>query len=127
MSTLSVGTIKSVSGDPTVFQNSSGTEKGQLVKAWCKWHTSGGSGIDDSFNVSSVSDNGTGYSYVNWASNFDNDDYAVVADGQEDSGGGGRLTNPKAPETNRCQFEFRNTSNSTRDAINLWCIAIGDN
>ena len=127
MSTLSVGTIKSVSSNLTVFQNSSGTEKGQLVKAWCKWHTSGGASIDDSFGVSSVSDNGTGKSFVNWSNNFDNDDYAVVADGQEDSGGGGRMCIPKSPSTSRSEFEFRNTSNSLRDAINLWCIAIGDN
>ena len=127
MSTLSVGTIKSVSSNLTVFQNSSGTEKGQLVKAWCKWHTSGGASIDDSFGVSSVSDNGTGKSFVNWSNNFSNDDYAVVSSGQEDSGGGGRMTIPKSPSTSRSEFEFRNTSNSLRDAINLWCIAIGDN
>lgn len=127
MSTLNVGTVQSVSSALPVFKNSSGTEKGQLVKAWCKWHTSGGAGIDDSFGVSSVSDNGTGYSYVNWANNFSNDDYAVCANGQEDSGGGGRVCVPRSPETNRSQFEFRNMSNSTRDAINLWCIAIGDN
>ena len=127
MSTLNVGTIKSVSSDLTVFQNSSGTEKGQLVKAWCKWHTSGGAAIDDSFGVSSVSDNGTGKSFVNWSTNFGNNDYAIVSDGQEDSGGGGRMCIPKSPATDKSEFEFRNTSNSLRDAINLWCIAIGDN
>ena len=34
MSTLSVGTIKSATSAPPVFQNSSGTEKGQLAKMW---------------------------------------------------------------------------------------------
>ena len=49
MSTLKVGTVQSVSSALPLFKNSSGTEKGQLVKAWCKWHTSGGASIDDSF------------------------------------------------------------------------------
>ena len=51
MSTLVVATIKnSGSGAPTI-QNSSGTEIGQVAKAWCRWHTSGTTAIDDSFGV----------------------------------------------------------------------------
>ena len=127
MSTLQVGTIKSASSAAPVFQNSSGTEKGQIVKAWCRWHTSGGAGIDDSFNVSSVTDNGTGYSYVNFTNSFSNANYAVTCSGQEDSGGGGRFMMARSPETGRCQMEFRNASNSARNAINLHAIYIGDN
>ena len=127
MSTLQVGTIKSASSAAPVFQNSSGTEKGQIVKAWCRWRTSGGAAIEDSFNVSSVTDNGTGYSYVNFANSFSNANYAVCVGGQEDSGGGGRVTNARSPETGRCQVEFRNLSNSTRNAIDLHAIFIGDN
>ena len=37
MSTLAVGTIKSVSSAAPVFQNTSGTEKGQLIKAWLNY------------------------------------------------------------------------------------------
>lgn len=127
MSTLQVGTIKGATSALPVFQNSSGTEKGQLIKAWVRWHTSGGAGIDDSFNVSSVADNGTGYSYVNFSNSFQNANYSVVCTGQEDSGGGGRFTNPRSPETNRCQIEFRNASNSARNAIDLHAIFIGTN
>tara|TARA_R100001163_G_scaffold63992_1_gene57133 strand:+ start:606 stop:989 length:384 start_codon:yes stop_codon:yes gene_type:complete len=127
MSTLQVGTIKSASSAAPVFQNSSGTEKGQIIKAWCRWRTSGGAAIEDSFNVSSVSDNGTGFSFVNFTNSFSNANYAVVCTGQEDSGGGGRIANPKNPETSRCQIEFRNTSNSARNAIDLHAIFIGDN
>ena len=126
MSTLVTQTVQSKTSGPPVFKNSSGTEKGQLVKAWCKWHTSGGADIDDSFNVTSVDDNGTGKSFVNWSNNFSNNDYAIVANGQEDSGSGGRMCIPKSPTTDKSEIEFRNTSNSLGDAINLWCIAIGD-
>lgn len=123
MSTLKVVQIQDTSGGNT--STCSEINHGR-VRVWCKWKTNGGAAISDSYGVSSVADNGTGYSYVNFSTSFNNDDYAVVADGQEDSGGGGRLCNPRTPETNRCQFEFRNTGNSTRDAINLWAIFIGD-
>ena len=78
MSTLNVGTIKSISSAAPVFQNTSGTEKGQLCKAWVNFN--GNSfGIRDSFNVGSVTDHGVGQYTINFASNMSNDDYAVVA------------------------------------------------
>ena len=51
MSTLNVGTIKSISSAAPVFQNTSGTEKGQLVKAWCNFNATGTPAIRDSFNT----------------------------------------------------------------------------
>ena len=123
MSTLKVNTIQNTSGGSSSTPEQ--IEQGR-AKVWCRWHTSGGAGIDDSFGVSSVADNSTGYSYVNFSTNFSNANYAVVCGGQEDSGGGGRFTNARTPETSRCQFEFRNASNSTRDAINLHATFHGD-
>ena len=54
MSTLAVGTIKSISSATPVFQNTSGTEKGQLVKAWVNFNGTGTVAIRDSFNMSVV-------------------------------------------------------------------------
>ena len=54
MSTLNVGTIKSISSAAPVFQNTSGTEKGQLAKAWVNFNATGTAAIRDSFNVSSI-------------------------------------------------------------------------
>ena len=56
MSTLAVGTIKSISSAAPVFQNTSGTEKGQLCKAWVNFNGSGSVSIRDHFNVSSITD-----------------------------------------------------------------------
>jgi hypothetical protein len=56
MSTLAVGTIKSISSTPPVFQNTSGVEIGQLAFAWCHVDPTGSSSIDDSHNISSVSE-----------------------------------------------------------------------
>jgi hypothetical protein len=66
MSTLAVGTIKSITSNiPPAFQDSGGTEKGQLVKAFVLF--AGTSTIQNSFNVSSITDNGTGDFNVNFA------------------------------------------------------------
>ena len=40
MSTLVTQTVQSNTSGPPVFKNSSGTEKGQLVKAWANIETS---------------------------------------------------------------------------------------
>ena len=78
MSTLSVGTIKSLSTTAPVFQNSSGTEKGTLCLAWCNWNgqSAASSAIRDSFNVSSLTDIASGKWQVNYANAMPNNDYA---------------------------------------------------
>ena len=65
MSTLQVGTIKSASSAAPVLQNSSGTEIGQIAKSWVHFNGSGTVAIYDSFNVSSITDDGTGHYRVN--------------------------------------------------------------
>tara|TARA_Y100000401_G_scaffold75543_1_gene61368 strand:- start:589 stop:972 length:384 start_codon:yes stop_codon:yes gene_type:complete len=75
MSTLAVATIKSVSSAPPVFQNSSGTEKGQLVRAWCTMKGTGTISIHESFNVSSLTDRTTGTYTVHFTNGFSNDKY----------------------------------------------------
>ena len=85
MSTLQVGTIKSASSAAPVFQNSSGTEKGQLSKLWLDYNGSTNS-ILGSFNVSSVTDNGTGLYTVNWSNSAANVNYCTVFGGIHTSG-----------------------------------------
>ena len=81
MSTLSVATIKSASSAAPVFQNSSGTEKGQLVKVWVQIDGTGTVGIRDDFNVSSIGDEGTGNYRVNFSNSMSNTNYCVTAIG----------------------------------------------
>ena len=78
MSTLSVGTIKSVSSAAPVFQNSSGTEKGQLAKVWVNFNGEGTLSLRDNYNVSSVTDNGTGDYTINYSNAMSNANYCVV-------------------------------------------------
>ena len=90
MSTLSVGTIKSISSAPPVFQNSSGTEKGQLAKVWVRIDGTGTVAITDSFNVSSVEDKGTGNYGVIFANAMSNANYSVGGFSHR-NGSGGRV------------------------------------
>ena len=78
MSTLAVGTIKSISSAAPVFQNTSGTEKGQLCKAWINFNGTGTIAIRDSFNVSSITDNGQGDYTVTMTNAMSNTNYAVA-------------------------------------------------
>ena len=79
MSTLAVGTIKSISSAAPVFQNTSGTEKGQLAKSWISFDGSGTVSIYDSFNVSSLTDNGVGDYSITMTNAMSNANYSVVA------------------------------------------------
>ena len=76
MSTLSVATVKSISSAAPVFKNSSDTEVGRVVRTWCRFNGTGTVAINDSFNCSSITDNGTGNYRVNFTNAFANSNYA---------------------------------------------------
>jgi len=78
MSTLAVGTIKSISSAAPVFQNTSGTEKGQLVKAWLNFNGTGTPAIRDSFNISSITDDATGFFTINISTAMADANYSVT-------------------------------------------------
>ena len=92
MSTLAVGTIKSISSAAPVFQNTSGTEKGQLVKAWVNFNGTGTVAIRDSFNVSSITDVSTGIYTVTFTNAMANDDYVTLANNRLSETGGSTST-----------------------------------
>ena len=82
MSTLAVGTIKSVSSAAPVFQNTSGTEIGTLCRVWINFDgTATGGSIRDDFNVSSLVDQGTGDYEINFSNALASSNYAAVATG----------------------------------------------
>lgn len=66
MSTLNVATVKSLNTLPPAIQNSSGTEIGTFCRAWVNFNGTGTVAIRASFNVSSITDNGTGDYTVNF-------------------------------------------------------------
>jgi hypothetical protein len=78
MSTLVVATLKSNSSSPPAFQNTSGTEIGTLCRAWVNFNGTGTVAIRAQFNVSSITDNGTGDYTVNFTNASTDANYAVV-------------------------------------------------
>ena len=78
MSTLSVGTIRSNTSAPPVVQNTSGTEIGTFCRAWVNFNGTGTVAIRASFNVSSITDNGTGDYTVNFTNAMPDVNYATV-------------------------------------------------
>jgi hypothetical protein len=66
----------STSGTPPTFKDGNGTQIGTLCRAWVNFNGSGTVAIRGSFNVSSITDNGTGDYTVNFTTampdiNFD--------------------------------------------------------
>ena len=134
MSTLAVGTIKSVSSAAPVFQNTSGTEKGQLAKVWCLYNGANNT-VLDSFNTTSVTDNGTGDFTINFSASFSNANYAVGSSTAGSSNAdsivicgvaGGTASSDKT--TSALRFQVRYTpSNSLQDSDRVSNICFGDN
>jgi len=102
-------------GDPIVEQlqiTSDGRGLSQFTaKAWVNWEGATASAINDSHNVSSVTDNGTGKYTVNFANNMNNANYAVA--GFVEDGAGFNDIRGMARETGGTQV--RSTS-----AFGLW-------
>ena len=132
MSTLAVGTIKSISSAAPVFQNTSGTEKGQLCKAWINFNGTGTIAIRDSFNVSSITDNGQGDYTVTMTNAMSNTTYAVQAtsgDGATSAVRGCGVCNSLTTTTFRVQSNFTGgvlNGLYTRDDPIVCCAVFGD-
>ena len=133
MSTLAVAAIKSLSSAAPTFQNSSGTEKGQLTNAWLTLNGIGTINIDDSFNISSVTDEGTGKYFVNFSNSFANANYCHAAFCREDSSNGNRgqvvvvgaRTAPTAGQTRIFSIDTNGSANP-RDCGQVCIMFVGD-
>ena len=78
MSTIKAANLQNTgSGAPTV-KNSSGTEIGHFCKAWVNFNGDGTVAIRDDFNVTSITDNATGFYTVNFSNSLPNANYAWV-------------------------------------------------
>lgn len=77
MSTLTVGTIQSNTTLPPVVENSAGTEIGTFCRAWVNFNGTGTVAIRAAFNVSSITDNGTGDYTVNFGTAMADANYST--------------------------------------------------
>ena len=67
---------------PAMF---SADSKQSVIKAWINFNGTGVIAINDSFNVTSITDNGTGDYTITWDTDFANINYAIVAMGRRDT------------------------------------------
>jgi len=129
VSTLAVSTIKSISSAAPVFQNTNGTEKGQLCKAWINFNGTGTIAIQDSFNVSSIADNGTGDTTITLTNAMSNTNYAVTGASGQSSTDPFRilgLYNSFTTTTFRVLSQFQEGSPYARDSELNCCAVFGD-
>lgn len=71
----------STAGTPVVFKDGNGTAIGTLCRAWVNFNGTGTIAIRSSFNVSSITDNGTGDYTVNFTNSLPDANYIVVSCG----------------------------------------------
>ena len=81
MSTLVVATLKSNSSSPPAFQNTSGTEIGKLCRAWVNFNGVTPA-IRTQYNVSSITDLGSGQNQVNFLNALPDADYCYIFGGK---------------------------------------------
>lgn len=126
MSTVKAANLQNTGSGAPAFKNSSGTEIGQLCKAWVNCVHDGT--VSDSFNVSSVTDNGSADLTVNFTTAFANDDYCMTGGAIYSNGVGtgyGMPTikeadsagNPTTKTVSACRVETMH-SQSSGNAVN---------
>jgi hypothetical protein len=118
MSTVVVGTIQSNSTSPPTFNNTNGTEIGTLCRAFVNFNGTGTVAIRASFNVSSITDNGTGDYTVNFATAMSDANYAVAVSGSI-TGGTLRLANVSGDSSPTTTSRRVTSANSSFAAIDL--------
>tara|TARA_R100001460_G_scaffold2300_3_gene7575 strand:- start:176 stop:547 length:372 start_codon:yes stop_codon:yes gene_type:complete len=122
MSTLKVNTIQNTSGGSSSTPEQ--IEQGR-AKAWVNFDGESTVAIRDSFNVSSITDNGTGNYFVNFSNAMANTNYCVVTGA---GGGTGSLSdgsNVSNLATNRYRQEFGN-GGSYSDFDRCFSMVLGD-
>ena len=125
MSTLKVNTIQDSSGS-----NASTTEQINQgrAKAWVNFNGTGTVAIRDDFNISSITDSGTGVYTANFSSAMSNANYAsVVSTGNEDKGRYGIMIDSDDKTTSGCKiFGFQTSTGSSLDSEEVSLAIFGD-
>ena len=99
-------------GADTSLSNLSATGENLVAQAWVRFNGTGTVAINDSYNVSSITDNGAGDYTVNFASALANANYAMATS----------CLNASAPNT---VVENHGAPTRTTGAIRLYCLVSG--
>ena len=125
MSTLKVNTLQDSSGNnpSTASQIAQGR-----AKAWVNFNGTGTVAIRDNFNVSSITDSGTGVYTANFTTAMANANYAsVVSTGNNDKGRYGIMIDSDDKTTSGCKiFGFQTSTGSSLDSEEVSLAVFGD-
>jgi len=114
------GTSITIQGENT---NTTNLQQG-LAKAWANYHAPDPANIRDDFNITSLTDNGTGYFTLTLTNSMNNNDYSRVAAGGENADtGGNRVVGLRLPSTGSFNLATFNTGGSASDVQDT-CVAI---
>ena len=127
MSTLKVNTIQDTSGGSS--STPAQIEQGR-AKVWVNFNGTGTVAINDSYNVSSITDSATGKWYVNFSITMGNANYALAVGGYYNTGdtfGSSRVHNRRtAHSTTQCGVLGCNNNDDSRDLERVWVTVFGD-
>jgi len=128
MSTLKVNNLQDINGG----NNSTPEQVAQgRAKAWVNFSgqtvtsATDMTGVGDSFNISSVVDNGLGHYTLNFTVAFSNTNYCYTDSGNGTSGGNRELNNV-TQNTNSFTFKTRGTSVAAFDPTTVCLAFFGD-
>ena len=100
-----------------VFKDGNGTQIGTLCRAWVNFNGTGTVAIRGSFNVSSITDNGTGDYTINFTTAMPDANYsisgAVQANSTPTASGWQVLYNLAAPTTTACRIGTGSSASGT--------------
>ena len=120
MSTIKAANVQNTGSGAPTFKNSSGTEIGQLCKAWVKFDGTGTVTINNDFGVDSITDHGTGAYQVNFTNSFSSTHYSVG--GFCHRNGQGRVINHidlQHADTNSSRYRFNLSGTNNAQNVGL--------
>jgi hypothetical protein len=116
-----------VANTPPTIQDSAGTQIGTFCRAWVNFNGTGTVAIRASFNVSSITDNGTGDYTVNFTNALPDANYSVVTGGTRSDGVQstifGLISSITAPSTTVVRLLNKDDNGTANDAL-YGCVAI---
>lgn len=105
-------------------------EQKGLAKAWVNFNGTGTVAISSSFNVSSITDNGTGDYTVNFTTAMGNNNYAIAGTAEDSSNTEGYaflgLPNPGSRTTTACPIKITRLNVGTVDSPAISVAIFGD-
>ena len=108
----------STAGLAPQFNDGNGTQTGTLCRAWVNFNGTGTVAIRASFNVSSITDNGTGDYTVNFTNALADANYCSQGTGQAPTGSDPVIASIKTgttPTTSAINFRMSNDANTAID------------